>query len=62
MPTSEWRIRQNWVRCDQCVSAWKAEREIDREWLGKSVATDAGRVELGWNGVPSDRSLRRRAR
>lgn len=65
IPGKRWRIRGQWVRCPSCVTLYSQTKKEQRESAlladGKAVRTNAGTVELGWNGVPSERSLRRRS-
>jgi len=54
-----------WHVCADCRSAWLAERELDRQALEAANSVRVGErgvAVMGWNGTPSDRSLRRRSR
>lgn len=57
-----WRIRGKWKRCPQCVKAWAEERKLDREAYQAAEGDWVEGVEMGWNGVPSERALRQRRR
>ena len=56
-----------WHLCRTCSRAYAQEREMDAQAFaaaeGDAVRVgEAGSVAMGWNGVPSDRSLRGRKR
>lgn len=62
-------VRSNgskWFVCRECHSSWRTAKQMDQEAYEKGqsdrVMTDEGFVSMGWNGVPSERSLRRRKR
>ena len=65
-PGKRWRIRGQWVRCPSCVSLYaqvkKEQRDSAQLQSGDAVRVGQGAVSLGWNGVPSERSLRKRSR
>ena len=54
----------NWALCQECSNAYRAERELDTQALRAAeddIRTGGhGFTEMGWNGVPSETSLRRR--
>ena len=51
-----------WYLCAKCCAenavAREAHKTLDNGWLEASGQS----VKMGWNGVPSERSLRRRSR
>jgi transcription elongation factor Elf1 len=53
-----------WALCKECSDAYKREREMDREAYhaaeGDILTGENEYTKMGWNGVPSDRSLRKR--
>jgi len=53
------RDGKRWFLCVDCRDAYKAARKIDRQTHQSNVGMVSGEV-LGWNGVPSDRALRKR--
>jgi hypothetical protein len=56
-----------WALCKLCSDTYREERMLDQRAYQAAqndwVRTDReGATEMGWNGVPSDRTLRRRPR
>jgi hypothetical protein len=58
--------RAFWHLCRECHGTYKQEREMDKQAYraaqGDMRVGEKGSEQMGWNGVPSDRSLRRRSR
>lgn len=55
-----------WALCRECSDTYRKEREMDREAYHAArddIRTgERGYTEMGWNGVPSEKALRRRSR
>lgn len=45
-----------WFLCKECSASYKQAKNLE----SGRVLTDSGYEEMGWNGVPSERSLRAR--
>lgn len=55
-----------WYLCKECSASYKAAKALDQAAYDAAtsdrVLTDSGKIQMGWNGVPSERSLKRRSR
>lgn len=55
-----------WYVCKECSAIYKAARQLDQAAYEAAntdrVLTDSGKIDMGWNGVPSEKSLKRRSR